>query len=94
MTGGRVGRRGGDSFTFRFDGRPVEAFAGESVGAALLAAGIPAFRIAEDGTKRGPVCHIGVCWECRCVIDGEANMRACRTEVRPGMVVATQEGPG
>jgi hypothetical protein len=94
MTGGRIGRRGGDSFTFRFDGRPIDAWPGESVSAALLAAGIPAFRTAEDGTRRGPVCHIGVCWECRCVIDGAPNMRACRIEARPGMVVATQEGPG
>ncbi len=94
MTGGRIGRRAGEPFTFRFDGRPVEAFAGESVGAALIAAGIPAVRIAGDGTRRGPVCQIGVCWECRCVIDGEPNMRACRTEARPGMVVETQAGPG
>lgn len=94
MNGGRIGRRGGDSFTFRFDGRLVEAWPGESVGAALVAAGVPAFRLAEDGSARGPVCHIGICWECRCVIDGEPNMRACRAQARPGMVVATQEGPG
>lgn len=94
MTGPRIGRRRGEPFTIEFDGRPVQAFAGESVGAALLAADIPAFRVAEDGTPRGPVCHIGVCWECRCVIDGESNRRACRTEARPGMVVATQAGPG
>ena len=94
MNGGRIGRRGGDSFTIEFDGRPVTAFPAESVGAALVAAGVLAFRIAEDGSPRGPVCHIGICWECRCVIDGEANVRACRTEARPGMVVTTQEGPG
>jgi predicted molibdopterin-dependent oxidoreductase YjgC len=94
MSAGRIGRRGGESFTIEFDGRPIEAFPGESVGAALIAAGIPAFRIAEDGTKRGPVCHIGVCWGCRCVIDGAPNMRACRADARPGMVVETQEGPG
>ena len=94
MSGGRIGRRGGDSFTIEFDGQLVEAWPGESVGAALIAAGILRFRTAADGSARGPVCNIGVCWECRCTIDGEANMRACRTEARPNMVVATQEGPG
>ena len=94
MSGGRIGRRTGESFTIEFDGRPIEAFPGESVGAALVAAGVLAFRIAGDGSARGPVCNIGVCWECRCVIDGEPNRRACRTEARPGMTVATQEGPG
>jgi predicted molibdopterin-dependent oxidoreductase YjgC len=94
MTGGRTGRRGGDTFTIEFDGRPVAAWPGESVGAALIAAGILQFRIAEDGSARGPVCNIGICWECRCIIDGEANMRACRTEARPGMIVVTQKGPG
>jgi predicted molibdopterin-dependent oxidoreductase YjgC len=94
MSGGRIGRRGGDYFTIEFDGRPIEAWPGESVGAALIAAGILRFRIAEDGGARGPVCHIGVCWECRCVIDGESNIRACRTEARPGMTVATQKGLG
>ena len=94
MSGGRIGNRGGESFTFQFDGRPIEAWPGESVGAALIAAGIPGFRIAGDGSPRGPVCNIGVCWECRCVIDGEPNRRACRAQAQPGMIVATQEGPG
>ncbi len=94
MSGARIGRRGGATFTIEFDGRQIEAWPGESVGAALIAAGIAGFRIAVDGSRRGPLCHIGSCWECRCVIDGEPNRRACRTEARPGMVIATQKEPG
>jgi predicted molibdopterin-dependent oxidoreductase YjgC len=41
---------------------------------------------------RGLLCAIGVCWECRLTIDGEANRRACMTEAAPGMRIATQDG--
>ena len=72
----------------------VNAWPGESVAAALLAAGRLALRQEAPGHSRGLVCAIGVCWECRLVIDGEANRRACMTEARPGIRVATQQGLG
>ncbi|PWC54664.1 hypothetical protein TSO221_08400 [Azospirillum sp. TSO22-1] len=88
----RLGRREGDGFTFLFDGAEIAAWPGETVAAALLAAGHRTWRRAEDGTPRGLFCGIGVCWECRCVVDGQPNTRACQTLVRPGMVVRRQEG--
>lgn len=88
----RPGGRRGEAFTIAFDGRPIPAWPGESVAAALLAAGERCLRVAEDGGPRGVVCGIGVCWECRCVIDGRPNQRACMTEARPGMNVGRQRG--
>ena len=82
------------SFTFEFEGRAVSAREGETVAAALLAAGELRLRVAEDGTPRGMLCGIGVCWECRCIIDGAANTRACMTEARPDMRVERQHGVG
>ena len=79
-------------FTIEFDGRAIPAWPGESVAAALLAAGHHYLRTAEDGSPRGVLCGIGVCWECRCIIDGRQNTRACMTEVRPGMTVRRQRG--
>ena len=79
---------------FTFEGETLTARAGQSVGAALLAAGVRELRRAEDGSPRGLLCGIGVCWECRCVIDGVANRRACMTEVSAGMVVRRQLGLG
>lgn len=79
-----------DSFTF--DGTQVSFEPGQSVGAALVAARITWLRSAEDGSPRGVTCGIGVCWECRCVIDGHANTRACMTMAQPGMVVRRQKG--
>ena len=92
--GRRFGGRTGEPFTLSFDDRPIKAWPGESVAAALLAAGEVVLRIAEDGGARGVVCAIGVCWECRCVIDERPNVRACMTEARPDMRVRRQLGLG
>lgn len=75
-----------------FEGKKVAFLPGQSVGAALVAASVPWLRSAEDGTPRGLTCGIGVCWECRCVIDGRANTRACMTPAKSGMVVRRQKG--
>jgi hypothetical protein len=78
--------------SFSFEEKNVAFLPGQSVGAALVAASVPWLRSAEDGSPRGLTCAIGVCWECRCVIDGRANTRACMTMARQGMVVRRQEG--
>ena len=80
------------AFTFFFNDTVFAAWPGETVAAALLAAGEHWLRTAEDGGHRGVVCGIGVCWECRCVIDGKPNTRACMTEASPEMRVYRQLG--
>ena len=77
---------------FSFEGQPIAAREGQSVGAALLEAGVRCLRRDERGNPKGMVCAIGVCWECRCVIDDVADTRACMTPVRAGMVVRRQDG--
>jgi predicted molibdopterin-dependent oxidoreductase YjgC len=79
-------------FLFLFEGRSVPACEGQSVAAALIAAGERCLRIDETGRPKGAVCGIGVCWECRCSIDGRADVRACMTPARPGMIVRRQQG--
>lgn len=71
------------------DGARIEAYPGESLAAALLAAGVRAFRRARSGEPRGPVCNMGVCFECVVAVDGERDLRACMTPVRDGMRVET-----
>jgi predicted molibdopterin-dependent oxidoreductase YjgC len=77
---------------FYFDGKPLAARDGQSVAAALTAAGERCLRIDEAGRPKGVVCGIGVCWECRCRIDGAPDVRACMTRVEPGMRVNRQRG--
>lgn len=81
--------------TFDFDGRPVPFREGQSVGAALLAAGVRAWRTTRVGGRpRGIFCGIGVCFDCLVVIDGEPGRRACVVRARPGQQVRSQEGDG
>jgi len=85
---------GGAYFNFRFEGQVIAAYPGQSVAAALIAAGIRSWRIDESGHHKGALCCIGYCFECRCRIDGEADRRACLTEAREGMRVERQIGLG
>ena len=85
-------REGGVTLTFHFEDRAITAREGQSVAAALIAAGIRSWRIDESGHHKGALCCIGYCFECRCRIDGEADRRACLTEVQEGMRVERQIG--
>jgi predicted molibdopterin-dependent oxidoreductase YjgC len=78
-----------------FDGRRVPVKPGQTVAAALWAAGIRSWRTTrETGAPRGVFCGIGVCFDCLVTIDGTPNQRACLAPASPGMVVTTQLGTG
>lgn len=76
------------------DGEPVEAFPGESIASALLAAGRRIVRRTASGAPRGVFCNMGVCFECVVVVDGSPGVRACQTPVRPGMVIVADGSTG
>jgi aerobic-type carbon monoxide dehydrogenase small subunit (CoxS/CutS family) len=85
----------GRSVTIIVDGAPVSAFEGETIGAALLAAGKRVLRTtARLGAPRGLYCGMGVCFECVMTVDGRPNVRTCQTPVREGMRIETQKGEG
>lgn len=78
---------------FFIDGKPASARAGDTVAAALLAAGITACRTsAVSAAPRAPYCTMGVCFECLVTIDGVGNRQACMLRVADGMRVETQRG--
>jgi len=82
-----------DCVTFTFDGTPLTASKGDTVAAALLAAGVTRFRTTPvSGADRGPYCMMGVCFECLVTIDGRGNRQACLTTIEEGMRVETQHG--
>jgi predicted molibdopterin-dependent oxidoreductase YjgC len=79
--------------TIAVDGLEISARTGETVAAALLAAGFDAFRTTGvSGASRGPYCMMGVCFECLVAIDGVGSRQACLVQVREGMRVETQRG--
>ncbi|WP_422000495.1 (2Fe-2S)-binding protein [Reyranella sp.] len=75
------------------DGKPVQARAGDTAAAALLAAGFDHCRTTPvTGTPRAPYCLMGVCFDCLVTIDGIGSRQACLVPVREGMAVETQIG--
>ena len=85
----------GAPFVLTVDGETIDAYPGETVATALLAAGRRiARRTAHRGAPRGVFCAIVVCHDCRMIVDGEANVRTCLVPARAGMVVETQPGFG
>jgi D-hydroxyproline dehydrogenase subunit gamma len=71
------------------DGVSVTMPAGSMVAAAILKSGKHAFRRSATGEVRGPLCGMGICFECRVTIDGEAHCRSCQTLCENGMDVRT-----
>ncbi|WP_228973474.1 (2Fe-2S)-binding protein [Streptomyces sp. DH12] len=84
-----------EPYPFTFDGRELTALPGQSLAAALWAAGILSWRTTRrGGAPRGAFCGIGTCHDCLATVNGRPNQRACLVPVRPGDTVTTQEGSG
>ena len=67
----------------------VSVPAGTTVAAAVLQAGVHAFRRSVTGEARGPLCGMGICYECRLNVNGVAHVRSCQTLCENGMDVRT-----
>jgi sarcosine oxidase subunit alpha len=76
---------------FTFDGRAIQAYEGETIGAALCAAGVSTLsRSFKYHRRRGLLCVSGRCPNCLMTVDGVPNVRACVEPVRPGAVARSQ----
>lgn len=76
-----------------FEGEVITAYAGETVAAALLAAGHMSGRQTPvSGALRGPFCMMGACFDCLVEINGAPNCQACMTPVSKGMSVRRMSG--
>ncbi len=62
---------------------------GSTVAAAVFIAGETAFRRSVSGELRGPLCGMGICYECRVTINDEPHARSCQIPCRAGMRVVT-----
>lgn len=75
--------------SIRINGQAVSVAQGTTVGAAMVSAGI-ACRTSVSGEPRAALCGMGICFECRAVVDGVGHRRTCQMECRNGMQVETQ----
>jgi sarcosine oxidase subunit alpha len=77
--------------TFGFEGRTIRAVEGQSVAAALYAAGVRVFsRSFKYHRPRGLFCVSGDCPNCLMQVDGRPNVRTCIEPARQGMNVRGQ----
>ncbi len=78
-------------FEIEVNGERILTYEGETIAATLLAAGK---RICRKTTKkkepRGVYCGIGICFECRMIVDGKPNTRVCQTLATPNCKVQNQ----
>lgn len=84
--------------TLTVDGQRLVVPAHTSVAAAMLnrreSSGPPVasgwhVRRSVEGGPRGPLCGMGICFECRATVDGRPHERTCQTMVRDGMEIRT-----
>ena len=73
----------------KVNGASVEVPAGATVAAAILTLGEAAFRRSVRGEPRGPLCGMGICFECRVTVDGVPYARSCQTLCAAGMEIET-----
>ena len=69
------------------EGKRFTATESMTVAAAVLSAGYSAFRSSVTGEPRGPLCGMGICYECRVTIDGQPHARSCQILCRDSMVI-------
>lgn len=80
-----------DTVSIKVDGRLLAVPGGISVAVAIITAGVTSFRRSVSGQPRGPLCGMGICFECRATIDGIPQRRTCQTIVRDGMEITTDD---
>lgn len=79
-----------DHFTVVVNGLPLEVPPGTTVAVAMAIAG-QACRTSVNGEPRGPLCGMGICFECRVAINGLPHRRSCQILCEKSMEVRTDE---
>lgn len=73
------------------NGKSVAVPRGSTVAAAILRAGSNRFRRSVIGEHRGPLCGMGICFECRVTVNGVTQVKSCQLLCSAGMEIATDE---
>jgi D-hydroxyproline dehydrogenase subunit gamma len=77
-----------EQIAVKVNGVSVSVSSGTSVAVALLIAG-QACRTSVTGEPRGPLCGMGICFECRATVNGVAHCRSCQILCEAGMEIST-----
>jgi D-hydroxyproline dehydrogenase subunit gamma len=71
------------------NGACIAVPAGATALAAILSTGASAIRRSVSGAPRGPLCGMGVCFECRATVNHRRYARTCQIPCAPGMDIRT-----
>lgn len=73
----------------KVNGLAIDVPVGATIAAAIITRGESAFRRSVRGEPRGPLCGMGICFECRVTVDGVPHERSCQILCRAGMEIET-----
>jgi sarcosine oxidase subunit alpha len=77
-----------EAITVYVNGRAIEVPKGSTAAVAVALASLEAPRRSVTGTPRGPMCGMGICFECCAMINGR-RLRTCQTICQPGIEICT-----
>lgn len=78
-----------DTFDVWVDGVSVSVNPDVTVAGAIARAGVAGTRRSVRGQLRAPLCGMGICYECRATVNGEAHVKTCQRLCEPGMRIET-----
>lgn len=73
------------------NGAARQVVSGTSALAAAMMSSAEVVRRSVTGEPRGPLCGMGVCFECRMTINGQRYCRSCQILCEQGMDIRTDE---
>lgn len=71
------------------NGQHIAVSPGTTVAAAIMLAGAYC-RKSVTGASRGPLCGMGICFECRAEVNGIPHSRSCQVPCVPGMEIRSE----
>ncbi|MGB7023733.1 MAG: 2Fe-2S iron-sulfur cluster-binding protein [Candidatus Acidiferrales bacterium] len=78
-------------FPVTVNGAQVDATEDMTALAAILLSGTTTLRRSVSGEPRSALCGMGVCFECRVIINGERHCRSCQIRCTQAMDIRTDE---
>jgi sarcosine oxidase subunit alpha len=79
-----------DPIALTVNGVTISVAPGTTVAAAMMIAG-SGCRTSVKGEPRSALCGMGICFECRVVINARPHCRGCQVFCEPGMDVRTDD---
>ncbi|HEX4022643.1 MAG TPA: 2Fe-2S iron-sulfur cluster-binding protein [Acidobacteriaceae bacterium] len=78
-----------ETISLTINGKPIAVSPGTTAAVAIALAGANC-RTSVTGQPRGPLCAMGICFECRAMVDGVPHQRTCQILCTQAMDVRTQ----